>query len=438
MKILVVSYYFPPYNTIGAIRVSKTAKYLKQCGHEVKILTAKNQTLPLNLSPDLSNNDVYATSWINVNKPIEILLGGSRKVAYEGYTSHKKFSLLKKPGYVYRELLNFPDGQIGWYPYALKEGKKLIDDWRPDIIFASAMPLTSLLIGSKLSKIYKIPWVGELRDLWIDHHAYQHSTIRTKLETKFEREILSTACGLVTVSEHLADQIKKKYNGPVKVILNGFDPTDYEGEMTSYKAPYHPKLNIVYTGKIYESNQDITPLLKALSILKGTRYENKITINLYGRDLNHVFNKVSSYGVNSFFKNNGFVNYKESIMKQKTADILLHLLWNDEKQKGIYTGKLFEYFGASRPILGIGTKNNLAAKLIISKKAGMVVDDPIIIAEQLKSLIKEKENKGFIEYHTSDDNIELTREFQTNKLITFINELLGRKGVESGDKVKHS
>jgi hypothetical protein len=42
-------------------------------------------------------------------------------------------------------------------------------------------------------------------------------------------------------------------------------------------------------------------------------------------------------------------------------DVLLLLLWNDPRERGVYTGKLFEYLGARRPILGIGPADNVAA-----------------------------------------------------------------------------
>ena len=37
MRLLIVSFAFPPYNSIGGVRVGKTAKYLASFGHDVRV-----------------------------------------------------------------------------------------------------------------------------------------------------------------------------------------------------------------------------------------------------------------------------------------------------------------------------------------------------------------------------------------------------------------
>ena len=39
MKVLIVSFAFPPSNVIGAVRVGKLARYLDHRGHDVRVLT---------------------------------------------------------------------------------------------------------------------------------------------------------------------------------------------------------------------------------------------------------------------------------------------------------------------------------------------------------------------------------------------------------------
>src|SRR2546426_12016840 len=51
-KALIVSYFFPPTNTIGALRVGKFAKYLPEFGWEPWILTLQSGLL--NISEDLT------------------------------------------------------------------------------------------------------------------------------------------------------------------------------------------------------------------------------------------------------------------------------------------------------------------------------------------------------------------------------------------------
>ncbi|MEO0118905.1 MAG: hypothetical protein ABIK66_07260, partial [candidate division WOR-3 bacterium] len=41
MRILFISYYFPPLGGVGVIRVSKFIKYLKRKGYEISVITIK-------------------------------------------------------------------------------------------------------------------------------------------------------------------------------------------------------------------------------------------------------------------------------------------------------------------------------------------------------------------------------------------------------------
>ena len=52
MRVLIVSFWFPPANVVGAIRVGKLARYLDRHGYEVRILTTKigeDLSLPLEI-----------------------------------------------------------------------------------------------------------------------------------------------------------------------------------------------------------------------------------------------------------------------------------------------------------------------------------------------------------------------------------------------------
>jgi hypothetical protein len=59
------------------------------------------------------------------------------------------------------------------------------------------------------------------------------------------------------------------------------------------------------------------------------------------------------------------VPYARSIALQRSADLLLLLLWGGHPlDRGVVTGKVFEYIAARRPILGIGPDGTEAAQLM--------------------------------------------------------------------------
>jgi hypothetical protein len=255
------------------------------------------------------------------------------------------------------------------------------------LIYASAHPLTSLIIAKRLSSKYDVPWVAEFRDLWTDNQYYQFPAWRKWLEKKIERYTLSTISAAVTVSEPLADVLRNKVKVPVATILNGFDPTDYSkitGQIFSKDT-----LNIIYTGMVYVGKQDPSPLFAAL---KKMEHSDKVRIYFYGRYLREIEHLADQYGVRHLISVSDSVPYNQSIQIQMQSDVLLLLLWNDKSERGVYTGKLFEYFGARHPILAIGLESGVAAELIRERKVGFISNDSSQIAKQLDLWIEQKIN----------------------------------------------
>lgn len=157
MKILMVTYRFPPYNSIGAVRCGKMAKYLIELGHEVKVISCENQPLPATLPLEIPEENVFYTSWWNINKPVEILLGRKKNTSKEslntaGNKNTLRSSILRILGKAYKALFHVPDGQMGWRNAAYLKGLEITSEWRPDVIYASAWPISSLIVADKLSR----------------------------------------------------------------------------------------------------------------------------------------------------------------------------------------------------------------------------------------------------------------------------------------------
>ncbi|MBT5631439.1 MAG: glycosyltransferase [Nitrospina sp.] len=424
MKILFVTHAFPPCNSAGGIRTSKTAKYLISAGHEVRVLSCANQSLPNNLALEIPEQNVEYTNWLNVNSPVTFLLGGTKKVAEKGYIPSVKFF----PGWAYylgtfyRDLLNFPDGQIGWFPFAKRAGNQMIRRWKPDMIFASAIPCTSLLVAASLSRKHNIPWVAELRDLWVDNHQWVRPFWRYYFENKLEHYVLSSASGLVTVSRPLAEVLQSKYPQPCEMITNGFDPDDY---------PHSPKvsfsdgmIHLVYTGQLFGDWRSPSPLFSALALM-GDEAE-KIRVHFYGRYLDLARDIALKHRVSHLVEIHDAVSHIEVLKIQSEADILLLIPGTGQNMNGVYTTKLFEYLGARRPILCVGGSDGVAADLLRDRGAGVTFNEPEAIATQLKQWIKQKHDEGEIPRLSSAVGEGYTRKEQTEKLVRFLESCLDK------------
>jgi len=420
MKILLVSFVFPPCNAIGAVRIGKLAKYLLAAGHEVRVLTAAGTGLPETLAVEIPADRIRHTGWRNINwLPFALLhrrAGDGKKPDTEAAANGAGVpGWLDRLGWLYRLFLNVPDGQVGWLGPAVRAGDKLIEDWRPDLIYASAMPFTSLWVASRLARRHRLPWVGELRDLWVSSPYYDYPRWRRALERRLERHVLRDVAGLVTVSEPLAKVLRQENSAPVAVVLNGYDPDDYSPPPESL-ASTEP-LVITYTGIVYPGRRDPAPLFAAIARL-GWGPE-QVRVRFYGRKLEGVAPLAAKYGMEDVVEVHEPVSFAQSTALQQASDILLLLLWNDPEEEGVFTGKLFEYLGARRPILSLGLENGVAADLIRKRQAGYVGNDPAAIASQLESWRAEKLSAG-IPALAADVGQGLTRADQFARLEGFI------------------
>lgn len=163
------------------------------------------------------------------------------------------------------------------------------------------------------------------------------SGLTKKVGKKLERNSLPSARGLITVSESLAEKLALQ-GPPVATILNGYDPADIPLDV----EPLVPEdtVHLVYTGMVYPCRQDPTPLLSALKELSTSI---KVKVWFIGRN-NQVAQVLAiRMGVQRKVEVAEAVSYHESLKFQRAADSLLFFLWSDSKEKGVYTGKLFEY-----------------------------------------------------------------------------------------------
>jgi glycosyltransferase involved in cell wall biosynthesis len=420
MKILVIAYYFAPYNTIGAVRMTKMVKYLERLGYDVRVISANNQLLPKTLSVESKEENIIRTNYLTLQKYFQSFLGGRETIQNKGFQLEKRAWLFRKIAHLYKSLFHFPDGQIGWYPFAIREGKRLTKTWKPDVIVSSGGPFTGFLVAKKLAKINEVPWIADLRDLWVDNANYAYPRLRKKIEQRLERSVLSSVAAIITVSAPFAEKLKRKYNSQVKVITNGFDEEDYDKIIKSNHYEHSKKLSILYTGMVYDKYQDITPLFTVLA--NNSTLAEQVEVEFYGRGLDVVEKMKDKFRLNHCVKIHEPVGHKEIMKIQCNSDILLLLIWNDPNEKGNIPGKIFEYFGARRPILAIGPIDTVASECIKKNNRGIVCYSEEEIKNQLRGWIAEKQ-KGYIDSLPALTKEIYTRKGQTKQLQSLLEEV---------------
>jgi glycosyltransferase involved in cell wall biosynthesis len=431
-----LSWYFPPANTIGALRVGKLARFLADRGHDVYVIAGKRWGHPETLAVDLSRDRVIYADWFNINGLPSLLsrilrrravadaspsadAASSREIA----RSDPQTPMLARHRLTnfYVNLTNVPDDRVGWLPRLYWHALRICRAWSPDLIFASGPPFTALLGATLVGKRLGIPWVAELRDRWADDPYYEAPRWRQRLEDWIERRTLASAAALVTVTEPWAEFYRSKYAKPVATIYNGYDPLDFEA--SSSTAPSCRRLTIGYAGRIYPGRRDPTPLFRALTRLGADAGE--IRVVFCGTDPAHVLPLARSANAEGCVEVRPAVPYKESLAFQQRCDVLLLLQWNDSREQGNCPGKFFEYLACLRPVLILGLQGGVPDTLARQRHAGVCSNDPEAIAAQLRLWLEEKRQTGRVKELPSTAREGLSRAIQFEKLEQFLRTLPG-------------
>lgn len=441
MRILVVSWYMPPQNAMGALRVGKLCKYLVRMGHDVRALTVGLDLSPVGRLPvEIPEDRIVRAPWIDINKPARpafwfplrarVARGDQPREASDSIepTAGPVRRLIRALDRAYRAVTNVPDAFIGWYPFAVRAGRRMLADWRPDIVFASAPPCTGLLIGRRLARLHGVPWVAEYRDRFVEDPYSRRSWLGRLRDRTVENWWLRGVAGIVTVSEPWAEDYRARLGVPVVTVQNGFDPEEFPADYPR-RASDAATLRIVYTGILYLERRDPSPLFAALGLLGEDRA--RVRVEFYGANEAMLRAVATRHGVLDLVGIHARVPYQDSIDLQMNADVLLLLQWNNPEERGNVPGKLFEYLGSRRPVLGIGFEDGVPARLLKERGAGIVLNDPAQIAQRLRGWLEEKRAQGAIPLLPIEARHDLSREDQYALTERFLMER-GSEGLEGG------
>ena len=432
MRVLIVSFAFPPSNVIGAIRVGKLARYLDRRGHDVRVLATdvvEDRSLPL----EISRERVFYTEFRQrqhwIHRAARLLRGHT---AFHAGVRHKEAlgqdgaaarSLRQTLRRHYLGLIHIPDMRADWVRTAIPAGRRLIKEWKPDIIFASAPPNTGLMVASRLARAHKVPWVADLRDLWVDNPYYSEPGWRKRIDAILERRILRGAGGLVTVSPIWAEQLRRRHGKDVTVVYNGYAEEDFPP--VSQRTDPGGSLTIRYMGSIYRGFRDPSALFSAIALLPD-HLRTCINVEFFSDAGDAVLDAAAAHWVESAVTVKPWVPYRHALALQMEADVLLLLQSSDPRDEGNLPAKLFEYLYARRPILFIGYERGIAARLVIERSAGLVANSPVKIRDQLERWFEDK-RAGRLDRLDPSVSLGLGRDDQYAKLEHFLEELLEKQ-----------
>ncbi len=361
VKVLVVSFYFPPAGGGGVQRPLKLAQYLPALGIETHVL-APDDPRWVHRDADLR---VPTQAWVH-------------RARYFGPSGGKPAEILRATDGIDRLLLRarlqarrlvVPDENALWAVTAIPAAIRIVREHGIDAVLTTSPPPSVHLIGAAVQKATGVRWVADLRDSLVAHaHRRADSTAtraKAALHERVARLVAGRADAITTVSEAIADETRALApRGPVTTIPNGCDFDDVAG----LKRAPSDRFRIVHAGSFF-GRRDPRPFLGALA-RSGLDVQARFLGDF--READRAF--AESLGLAERLDLIPFAPRSMSLALQRDSEALLLLIPEaDGRGKGVLSGKVFEYLAVGRPILALVPPDGAAAALIRETGAGVVV-----------------------------------------------------------------
>lgn len=357
-KILIISYYFPPSNSVGAVRVGALYEFLIRHGYDVEIVCFEQNSKSI---PSQKKGKKKALKKVKLSQYFRSI----------DKTVFSKFTLLNLKNMIY---------------YRNKY----------DIIICSYKPIANILLGILLKILSnKTKLFIEFRDLISQFGRKKKAFFFHKSDELMDKFYCKFADELISVSPTSRSKAQKFYQRKVNLIYNGIDSRkDY------YKEPSN-KVKILYAGTLSEVRN-----LKLITnhIQKSERnVELIVASNQNPEDYN---------GNLEFVKHIGFISRTELEEIIKQVDFLLILEGFDKDSEENIPAKIFEYLSYNKPIMANCSPNSEIVKILDETESGKNINDFKDFDEYLK-IKNYRVNKNIDLY---------TRENQFRKYLKLIDE----------------
>lgn len=378
IRVLIITYYWPPSGGSGVQRWVKFSKYLPSQGFQPVIYTPANPDLTAidhTLEDDIPEEAEIVKHHITEFYWIYRLLSGSKAKEQKEVNPIRggKKSFMQKLMLAARGNLFIPDPRVTWVGTSVRFLKKYLQESPVDVIVSTGPPHSMHLIAMKVAKATSTPWVADFRDPWTKIYNFKHLPLCSFAKRKHRRQemaVLDNADMIVTVSPTIQKEFMDMTSTPVEVITNGYDTDDFEQivEPDGY-------FNVTHTGLLVDDgNPELLWKILADKCEADKEFDKSLRIRLSGRIDMGVLRSIKAVGLESKTVNLGYQKHIVAIKEQKNASMLILPLRNEPEKKGLLPGKLFEYMAAKKPVLCIGLSEGDTATVLEETHAGKAYD----------------------------------------------------------------
>lgn len=348
MNILIITNFFHPYNRIASFRMNAFAKYLKEAGYSVTVVTESD------------HDEIAEWNGCEIHYVKNPVATYTVKDQMRVYCRHMNFRTVLN-----RFMLRYAlDCKYFWRQHAYAEVKRIVRLKHIDIILTSFSEISSHLIALQLKK-NKFPffWIADMRDEM--SRNYEIPRFVTERMEPYERKILNAADLVLSVSKPLIDDFRSRCcHNRFLEIRNGYDYDEI------HDVSFQRHFTMAYFGRLSQDLKRSNNWFRAFAeLIEEKKLPSDALIKIVGNYAELTIPESIQSNVIQIDE----VPHSEAIKMFREVDTLV--LVHKTGRKGVYTGKVFDYLASNKPILALCDPTDVIATLLDETKAGFIVDE---------------------------------------------------------------
>jgi glycosyltransferase involved in cell wall biosynthesis len=372
-SVIMIAYDFPPEGNAGAYRPLRFVRHLPALGWNTRVVSVDTQCYE-RYDPGLLGLVPSDTEVIRVRSrdPWQSIQARRAQHLQKKLTSASVETVARLRGVQQapvrsrlREVVRraeawcyHPDTAMCWIRPAVRTTVHMAARKRPDVIWATAGPVSSFIVAQRASLYLGVPYVLDFRDAWtITYNEFEAR--RPAWATRSDRRALYRlleGAQAVTFRYHTeAECYWHAYRGALDAARIHIIPNGYEGTIDEFMVSTGDKCTVLYAGTLSSYRYDT--LLQALHWLKtsdATR-ARRLRLLFVGEGAEVLAGEAAVLGLSDIVETAGPTSHTAIARLQQEAHALL-VLGRPATMKGyeLFAGaKLFGYLKAGRPIVGV-------------------------------------------------------------------------------------
>lgn len=341
-RVLMIAYHFPPLaGSSGIQRTLRFVQHLPTLGWQPLVLSATPHAYEKtsdDLQADVPEGTVVRRAFA-LDAARHLNIGGR----YFGWMAR-------------------PDRWVSWKFDAIRQGRKLIKEFKPDVIWSTYPIATAHVIAAALHRHSRIPWVADFRDP-MAQKDYPADPDTHQSYRRIESEAAALAAHCVFTTPGAARDYRRHYPAAASrmvVLENGYDEESFaiasaalRHLSTTARSPGKPQI-LLHSGIVYASERDPTQLFVALRCFldAGKLLPDQLRIRFRASVHDELLRSLAStHGVQDFIELCPAISYREALTEMMTVDALLVMQASNCNAQ--IPAKIYEYLRAGRPIIAL-------------------------------------------------------------------------------------